>query len=108
VVPVADLESVARELDQRAVQVELASGQLVRAAAQAVWTSIAADAFRARVDHRRRECAHLAEMLRDAATDVRRFGAAASAEKERLRRLELAAEHAAARVAHGLVALVSL
>ena len=104
----ADLESVARELDQRAVQVELASGQLVRAAAQAIWTSIAADAFRARVDHRRRECAHLAEMLRDAAVDVRRYGAAASAEKERLRRLELVAEHAAARVAHGLVSLVRL
>lgn len=104
----ADLESVARELDHRAVQVELASGQLVRAAAQAIWTSIAADAFRARVDHRRRECAHLTQMLHDAASDVRRFGATAGAEKERLRRLEVAAEHAVVRVAHGLVSLVRL
>ena len=80
-VAMADLEGVARELDQRAVQVELASGQLVRAAAQAIWTSIAADAFRARVDHRRRECAHLARCCA-----TRRATCAASARPPALRR----------------------
>lgn len=93
---VSDLDDIARELDQRALQVEAAGAQLVTAAANAIWTSIAADAFRARVDHRNRECARLADVLRTAGRAVRSFSDGVSAEKARLRRLELAAEHVAA------------
>jgi hypothetical protein len=92
---VSDIEAIAYELGQRATQVEMAGGQLVQTAAEAIWTSIAADAFRAQVDGRRRECEHVADVLRAAARDVLRFAADVGAEKARLRRLELAAEHAA-------------
>jgi hypothetical protein len=115
VVSVSDLDVIARELDQRATQVESAGAQLVRAAAEAIWTSIAADAFRAQVDCRHRECAHVAESLRAAAHDVRRFAADVAAERARLRRLELGAEHLLARtagdaahLARGLVSAVGL
>ena len=54
-VVLSNIDEIAFELDQRAVQVEMAGAQLVRAAAEAIWTSIAADAFRARVDHRRQQ-----------------------------------------------------
>ena len=111
----ADIDAIAHELGQRAVQVELAGAQLVQAAAVAVWTSIAADAFRAQVDHRRRECEHAADVLRGAARDVLRFSGDVAAEKARLRRLELAAEHAAAvaaadagRVVHRLGSAIRL
>jgi uncharacterized protein YukE len=90
---VSDLDDIARELDQRALQVEAAGAQLMTAAANALWTSIAADAFRSRVDDRNRECARLADVLRTAGRTVRSFSDAVSAEKARLRRLELAAEH---------------
>jgi hypothetical protein len=92
---VSDIEAIAYELSQRATQVEIAGGQLVRAAAEAIWTSTAADAFRAQVERRRRECEHVADMLRAAARDVIRFSDEVGAEKARLRRIELAAEHAA-------------
>jgi uncharacterized protein YukE len=92
---VSDIEAIAHELGQRATQVEMAGGQLVQAAAEAVWTSIAADAFRAQVAGRRRECEHVADVLRAAARDVLRFADDVGAEKARLRRLELAAEYAA-------------
>jgi hypothetical protein len=92
---VSDIEAIAHELSQRATQVEIAGGQLVQAAAEAIWTSMAADAFRAQVNGRQRECEHLAEMLRAAARDVLRFSDDVGAEKAKLRRLELAAEHAA-------------
>ena len=92
---VSDIEAIAHELSQRATQVEMAGGQLVQAAAEAIWTSIAADAFRAQVDRRRRECEHVADVLRAAARDVFRFADDVATEKARLRRLELAAEHAA-------------
>jgi hypothetical protein len=112
---VSDIDAIAQELGQRAVQVEMASAQLVQAAAEAVWTSIAADAFRAQVDHRRRECEHVADVLRGAAHDVLRFSSDVTAEKARLRRLEQAAEHAAAaaasgaaRAAHGFGSIVRL
>jgi len=112
---VADIDAIALELGKRAVQVEIASAQLVQAAAEAVWTSIAADAFRAQVDHRRRECEHVADVLRGAAHDVLRFSSDVTAEKVRLRRLEQAAEHAAAaaasgaaRAAHGFGSIVGL
>ena len=95
----SDLDDIARELDQRALQVEAAGGHLVTAAANALWTSIAADAFRARVDHRTRECARLADVLRTAGRTVRSFSDAVVAERARLRRLELAAEHVVAVVA---------
>ncbi|HEY0868832.1 MAG TPA: hypothetical protein VGD55_00395 [Acidothermaceae bacterium] len=111
----ADIDGIAQELGQRAVQVEMAGAQLVQAAAAAVWTSIAADAFRAQVDHRRRECERVAAVLRGAAHDVLHFSSDVTAEKARLRRLELAAEHAAAaalsgaaRAAHGLGSIVRL
>jgi len=90
---VSDLDDIARELDRRALQVEAAGAQLVTAAANALWTSIAADAFRARVDHRNHECARLADVLRTGGQTVRSFADAVAAEKARLRRLELAAEH---------------
>jgi hypothetical protein len=96
---VSDLEVIARELDQRATQVESAGAQLVRAAAEAIWTSIAADAFRAQVDGRHRECAHVAGCLRAAAHDVRRFSDDVTAERARLRRLELGVEHVLAKTA---------
>jgi len=115
---VADIEAIAFELQQRAVQVERAGAQLVQAAAEAVWTSIAADAFRAQVDHRRRECEHAADVLRGAARDVVRFSSDVTAEKARLRRIELAAEHAAVvaatvatgagRLVHGLGSVIRL
>jgi len=97
VVVVSDIDEIALELSQRAVQVEMAGAQLVRAAADAIWTSIAADAFRARVDRRRRQCADVADLLRGAAQTVFRYADEVVAEKARLRRLELAAEHAVVR-----------
>jgi len=90
---VSDIDEIALELDQRAVQVEMAGAQLVRAAAEAIWTSIAADAFRARVDHRRQQFGEVADLLRGAAQTVFRYSDEVAAEKARLRRLELAAEH---------------
>jgi uncharacterized protein YukE len=96
---VSALDDIARELDQRALQVEAAGAQLVTAAANALWTSIAADAFRARVDHRNRECARLADVLRTVGRTVRSFSDAVAGEKARLRRLELAAEHVVSVVA---------
>jgi len=97
VVVVSNIDELGLELDQRAVQVEMAGAQLVRAAAEAIWTSIAADAFRARVDHRRRQFGAVADLLRGAAQTVFRYSDEVAAEKARLRRLELAAEHAVTR-----------
>jgi hypothetical protein len=97
-VVVSNIEEIGLELDQRAVQVELAGAQLVRAAAEAIWTSIAADAFRARVDRRRRQFGDVADLLRGAAQTVFRYSDEVAAERARLRRLELAAEHA---ITHG-------
>jgi hypothetical protein len=73
VVVVSNIDEIALELDQRAVQVEMAGAQLVRAAAEAIWTSTAADAFRARVDHRRRQFGAVADLLRGAAQTVFRY-----------------------------------
>jgi hypothetical protein len=97
VVVVSNIDELGLELDQRAVQVEMAGAQLVRAAAEAIWTSIAADAFRARIDHRRRQFGAVADLLRGAAQTVFRYSDEVAAEKARLRRLELAAEHAVTR-----------
>jgi len=112
----SDLEALARELDQRAARVESIADQLTHAAAVAIWTSVAADAFRAHVSRRRRDCADVAGMLRSAAASVRRFAGEVEAEKARLWRLEQAAVHgiekgilAGARtVEHGLGSLASL
>jgi len=94
---VSNIEEIGLELNQRAVQVEMAGAQLVRAAAEAIWTSIAADAFRTRVDQRRRQCGAVADLLRGAAQAVFRYSDGVEPEKVRLRRLELAAEHAVVR-----------
>ncbi|MGH7108056.1 MAG: hypothetical protein ACREFT_16290 [Acetobacteraceae bacterium] len=95
-----DLEGLARELDQIADRVESIGDHLVHAAAVAVWTSIAADAFRAQVARRRRDCGEVAGMLRHAAGAVRRFAGDVAAEKARLLRL---AEEAARGVEGGIV-----
>ena len=92
-VHVSDLDAIAQELDHRALQVASASAQLVRAAAEALWTSIAADAFRARVGRRDAECLRLAAELCAAARTVSHYSDDVLAEKARLRRLELDAEH---------------
>jgi uncharacterized protein YukE len=99
---VADIDDIARELDHRARHIEFAGAQLVKAASEALWTSIAADAFRARVDHRNRECARLADALRTAGRSVRAFSDAVAAEKARLRRLELLAEQVVSAGAAGV------
>ena len=89
----SDLGGLAAELEQRATSVELIGDQLVHVAAIAIWSSVAADAFRAQVDRRRSECGDVASMLRSAASAVRHFAAEVEAEKERLRRIEEAALH---------------
>lgn len=91
------LEAIGRELDQRADQVDLAGAHLVQASTAAIWTSIAADAFRAQVVRRRRDCANVADELRSAARAVRHFATDVESEKARLRRVALAAEHAVKR-----------
>jgi len=101
----SDLDGIATELDQRASNVELIGDQLVHAAAVAIWSSVAAEAFRAQVGRRRRDCGDVASMLRSAAAAVRHFTAGAEAEKARLRRLEERALHG---VEHGAERLVSL
>lgn len=94
---VSNIDEIGVELSQRAAQVELAGAQLVQAAAEAIWTSIAADAFRARVDRRRQQFGAVADLLRGAAQTVVRYSDEVAAEKARLRRLEVAAEHAVIR-----------
>lgn len=89
----SNIDELGLELNQRAVQVEMAGAQLVRAAADAIWTSIAADAFRTRVDHRRQQFSDVADLLRGAAQAVFRYSDGVDAEKARLRRLALVAEH---------------
>ncbi|HEY3923910.1 MAG TPA: hypothetical protein VGL75_05050 [Acidothermaceae bacterium] len=93
----SDIEEIGLELNLRAAQVEMAGAQLVQAAAQAIWTSIAADAFRTRVDHRRQQFGAVADLLRGAAQTVFRYSDDVDAEKARLRKLELAAEHVVVR-----------
>ena len=87
----ADLDAIACELERRAAAVQLIGDRLVHEAAIAVWTSVAADAFRASVASRHRDCSDVAELLRAAAVRVRRFGLDAQAERARLARLERAA-----------------
>jgi hypothetical protein len=89
----SDIDAIADELDRRARQVESVGAHLVRAAAEAIWTSIAADAFRARVDKRHNECLAVADLLRVAARRTRSFSDDVAAERARLRRIALAAEH---------------
>ncbi len=118
VVAVSDIDEIGVELRQRAVQVELAGAQLVQAAAEAIWTSIAADAFRARVDRRRQQFGAVADLLRGASQTVVRYSDDVDAEKARLRRLEVAAEQAVIRgvtdvgkvsgLAHGFVGSIHL
>jgi hypothetical protein len=90
----SDIDAIADELDQRARQVESVGAQLVRTAAEALWTSIAADAFRARVEKRHNECLSAAAMLRVAARSTRTFSDDVAAEQARLRRIAAMAEHA--------------
>ena len=97
VVVVSNIDEIGIELSQRAAQVELAGAQLVQAAAEAIWTSIAADAFRERVARRHQQFGAVADLLRGAAQAVVRYSNEVDAEKARLRRLELAVEHAVIR-----------
>jgi uncharacterized protein YukE len=87
------LDAIGRELEQRADQVDLAGAHLVQAATAAIWTSIAADAFRAQVARRRRDCADVGEELRAAGRAVRHFAVDVESEQARLRRVAVAAEH---------------
>jgi len=97
---VSGLEGLVSELEQRARRVEAIGDELVHAAAIAIWTSVAADAFRAQVARRRRDCGDVAGMLRSASAAVRHFAHDAEAEKARLRRLEQT-------VVHGVGSVVS-
>lgn len=97
-----ELDAIASELDQRAVRIEVTGARLVHEAAIAIWTSIAADAFRAQVDRRRGDCGAAAHSLRVAAANVRSFAAAVEEENARLRRLALAAEHVVGGVARDI------
>ena len=93
------LDDVAGELAARATQVEAAGDQLIRAAAAAIWTSEAADAFRAEVAHRNGRCADVAAALRAAASGVRAYADAVAAEKALLAHLAQLATQAPAQVA---------
>jgi len=94
------LSSLAAEFDARAARVEAIGAQLVHAAAVALWSSVAADAFRAQVARRQRQCITVADELRGIGSAVRRFAANAEAEKRRIERLVAAGlrdvEHVAA------------
>lgn len=96
----SSLDALADELQQRARRMEAVGDELVRAAAVAIWTSVAADAFRAHVARRRRDCSHVAQTLRSASSAVRHFSHDVELEKARLRHLEQA-------VAHGVGSAVS-
>jgi uncharacterized protein YukE len=87
-----DLDGLAAELGQRAAQVEAAGDQLTRAAAVAIWTSVAADAFHAQVGRRSEQCADIAASLRSAAAAVRAYADAVDVELARLARLARLAE----------------
>jgi hypothetical protein len=66
------LDALAHRLDQRAEQVVRLGDEMVHRAQCALWTSIAAEAYRGRMNGRRREFDHLAEDVRAAARQVRR------------------------------------
>lgn len=87
------LDGLARELEQHALRVESIGDGLVHSASVAIWTSVAADAFRSQVARRRRDCGDVADSLRSAASAVRHFAHDVEVEKARLMRLEQAAVH---------------
>jgi hypothetical protein len=87
-----DLDGLAAELGLRAAQVEAAADQLTRAAAAAIWTSVAADAFHAQVGRRTEQCGDVAASLRAAAAAVRAYAGEVDAELARLARVAHAAE----------------
>lgn len=89
----SSLDALAEELRQRARRVEAIGDELVHAAAVALWTSVAADAFRAHVARRRRDCSQVAGMLRSASSAVSHFSHDVEMEKARLRHLEQAVVH---------------
>jgi uncharacterized protein YukE len=101
-----DLDELAVELTERAAQVEAAGEQLVRAAAAAIWTSVAADAFRAQVDRRNERCVDIAAALRSAAAAVRAHADAVAAEKAVLAHLAAVAETAAGSVTRSVARVV--
>jgi anti-sigma-K factor RskA len=90
---VSSLDALADELRRRARQVEAIGDELVHAAAVAIWTSVAADAFRAHLSRRRRDCSHVAGLLRSASSAVNHFSHDAELEKARLRHLEQTVAH---------------
>jgi len=87
---VSGLDALADELRQHARRMESIGDELVHAAAVAIWTSVAADAFRSHVARRRRDCSEVAGMLRSASSAVRHFSHDVELEKTRLRHLEQA------------------
>ncbi len=89
----SSLDALADELRQHARRAEAIGDELVHAAAVATWTSVAADAFRAHVARRRRDCSQVAGMLRSASSAVSHFAHDVEMEKARLRRLEQTVVH---------------
>ena len=67
------LHVLADELTARARRVEALGDELVTHAAQALWTSVAADAFREQVQRRRLDIRHIAGRLDDAAAQLRQL-----------------------------------
>lgn len=88
------LDELAAELGQRAIQVAAAGDQLTRAAADAIWTSVAADAFRAQVGRRSAAFADVADSLRSASAAVRSYADTVHAEEARLARVAATADRA--------------
>ncbi len=65
------LDELAVRLDRRAEEVLGLGDELVRKAAEALWTSVAADAFREQVVRRRDYCATVSDQLHHAAHEMR-------------------------------------
>ena len=94
-----ELDEIADELDRRARLVARTGDRLVHEAAAALWTSAAADAFRALVDRRRDGYSTAADGLARAALEARHFAVAVAAEKARLRALAAMPDHAVSALA---------
>ncbi|MBX6372017.1 MAG: hypothetical protein IRZ02_07160 [Acidothermus sp.] len=82
------LDDLADELVRRARHIELLGDRLLTAAADALWTSVAADAFRDQVYRRRREFDSAAHEVRAAAAVVRHFAADVRSRKRVLASIE--------------------
>lgn len=96
----AELAGVADELERRARRVAEIGECLAAEASLAIWTSVAADAFRGVVERRRAWCLGVSHRLRECAVEARRVGDAAAFERARLRRLAELPERAAQSLGH--------